>query len=395
MLSLTIRKPRTILLMVGSILLILAGLWHWQSQAASTATSASSSSPAPVPVEVASASAADVPVYLEGLGTVQAFNTVTVKTRVDGQIQRVSFVEGQQVKTGDLLVQIDPRPYQASYDQMVAKKAQDEAQLANAKVDLDRYTALLKTNAINRQQADTQRALVAQLEAAVRADDGAIEAAKVQLDYTGITSPIGGITGIRLVDQGNIVHATDTTGIVVVTQLQPISVVFTLPEDDLQSVSQAMAQGPVAVAALSRDGKTELDRGSLLLIDNQIDQTTGTIRLKATFPNPRNALWPGQFVNVRLLLQTEHNVLTVPSAAIERGPNGLFTYVVKPDSTLDTRTVTVAHDAGAVSVIASGLAHGERVVTAGQYRVQPGAVVQVGTANSQPAAATQQVAAQP
>jgi membrane fusion protein, multidrug efflux system len=194
MLSLTIRKPRTILLMVGSILLILAGLWHWQSQAASTATSASSSSPAPVPVEVASASAADVPVYLEGLGTVQAFNTVTVKTRVDGQIQRVSFVEGQQVKTGDLLVQIDPRPYQASYDQMVAKKAQDEAQLANAKVDLDRYTALLKTNAINRQQADTQRALVAQLEAAVRADDGAIEAAKVQLDYTGITSPIG-LTG--------------------------------------------------------------------------------------------------------------------------------------------------------------------------------------------------------
>jgi membrane fusion protein, multidrug efflux system len=376
---------------VGCILLILAALWHWQSQAASSATSVSAS-PTPVPVEVAAASTADVPVYLEGIGTVQAFNTVTVKTRVDGQIQKLSFVEGQQVKTGDLLVQIDPRPYQASYDQVVAKKAQDEAQLANAKVDLDRYTALLKTNAINRQQADTQRALVAQLEAAVRADDGAIEAAKVQLDYTGIASPIDGITGIRLVDQGNIVHATDATGIVVVTQLQPISVVFTLPEDDLQSVSQAMAQGPVAVAALSRDGKTELDRGSLLLVDNQIDQTTGTIRLKATFPNPHNALWPGQFVNVRLLLQTEHNVLTVPSAAIERGPNGLFAYVVKPDSTVDMRTVTVGHDAGAVSVIASGLAPGERVVTAGQYRVQPGAVVQIGTANSQPAAAKQQLA---
>jgi membrane fusion protein, multidrug efflux system len=391
MLGLTVPKPRAMLLTAGCILLILAAFWHWQSQAASSATSVSAS-PTPVPVEVASASTADVPVYLEGLGTVQAFNTVTVKTRVDGQIQKLSFVEGQQVKTGDLLVQIDPRPYQASYDQVVAKKAQDEALLANAKVDLDRYTALLKTNAINRQQADTQRALVAQLEAAVRADDGAIEAAKVQLDYTGITSPIDGITGIRLVDQGNIVHATDTTGIVVVTQLQPISVVFTLPEDDLQSISQAMAQGPVAVAALSRDGKTELDRGSLLLVDNQIDQTTGTIRLKATFPNPHNALWPGQFVNVRLLLQTEHNVLTVPSAAIERGPNGLFAYVVKPDSTADMRTVTVGHDAGAVSVIASGLAPGERVVTAGQYRVQPGAVVQIGTANAQPAAAKQQVA---
>jgi multidrug efflux system membrane fusion protein len=191
---------------------------------------------------------------------------------------------------------------------------------------------------------------------------------------------------------GNIVHATDTTGIVVVTQLQPVSVVFTLPEDDLQSVSQAMAQGPVAVAARSRDGKTELDRGSLLLIDNQIDQTTGTIRLKATFPNPRNALWPGQFVNVRLLLQTEHNVLTVPSAAIERGPNGLFTYVIKPDSTIEMRTVTVGHDAGAVSVVASGLAQGDRVVTAGQYRVQPGAVVQIGTASSATPAAQQNVA---
>jgi membrane fusion protein, multidrug efflux system len=394
MLNFSARKVRTILLTLGCGLLILAALvWHWQSQAATSATSASPS-PAPVPVEVASASSADVPVYLEGLGTVQAFNTVTVKTRVDGQIQKVSFVEGQQVKAGDLLVQIDPRPYQASYDQVVAKKAQDEAQLANAKVDLDRYTALLKTNAINRQQADTQRALVAQLEAAVRGDDGAIEAAKVQLDYTGITSPINGTTGIRLVDQGNIVHATDTSGIVMVTQLQPISVVFTLPEDDLQSVSQAMAQGPVAAAALSRDGKTELDRGTLLLIDNQIDQTTGTIRLKATFPNPRRALWPGQFVNVRLLLQTEHNVLTVPSAAIERGPSGLFTYVVKPDSTIDMRTVTVGHDDGAVSVIVGGLAPGDRVVTAGQYRIQPGAVVQIGTASSAPPAAQRNVAQQ-
>jgi multidrug efflux system membrane fusion protein len=260
---------------------------------------------------------------------------------------------------------------------VVAKKAQDEAQLANAKLDLDRFTALLKTNAVNKQQADTQRALVAQLE---------------ELDYTSITSPIDGITGIRLVDQGNIVHATDTTGIVVVTQLQPISVVFSLPEDNLQSVSQATAQGPVVVLAQSRDGKTELDQGTLLLVDNQIDQTTGTIRLKATFPNPHNALWPGQFVNVRLLLRTDHNVLTVPSAAVERGPAGLFTYVVKPDSTVEMRTVTVGQDTGTIAVVDSGLATGDRVVTAGQYRVQPGGLVQIGTAISAAPAAQQNVA---
>ena len=393
MLKFTAWKPRIILPALGCAVLILATLmWHWQSRAAGGTPSPAS--PAPTPVEVAAASHADVPVYLEGLGTVQAFNTVTVKTRVDGQIQKVSFVEGQHVKAGDLLVQIDPRPYQASYDQVVAKKAQDEAQLANAKLDLDRYTALLKASAAPRQQADTQRALVTQLEATLRADQGAIDAAKVQLDYTSIASPIDGVTGIRLVDQGNIVHATDTNGIVVVTQLQPISVVFSLPEDNLQSVSQAMAQGPVAVAALSRDGKTELDRGTLLLIDNMIDQTTGTIRLKATFPNPHNALWPGQFLNIRLLLQTEHNVLTVPSAAVGRGPDGLFTYVVKPDSTVEMHTVTVGQDTGAIAVIASGLAPGDRVVTAGQYRVQPGALVQIGTANSQMPPAKQDVAQQ-
>jgi len=328
-----------------------------------------------VRVDVAPASRADVPVYLDGLGTVQAFNTATVKTRVDGEIQRVSFIEGQSVHPGDVLVQIDPRPFQAQYDQVVAKKAQDEAQLANAKLDLGRYQKLLNTNAASRQQADTQRALVAQLAATVRADQGAIDAAKVQLDYTTITAPFDGITGIRQVDTGNIVHATDANGIVVVTQLQPISIIFTLPEDELLPISTAMQAGQVMVAAMSRDGKTEFDRGTVLLIDNEIDQTTGTIRLKATFPNPRRMLWPGQFVNVRLLLRTDHDVLTIPSAAVQRGPEGLFTYVVEPDSTVAMHVLKVGQDNGAVTVGDEGLQDGDRVVTAGQYALQPGMLV--------------------
>lgn len=342
-----------------------------------------------IPVTAATAARADIPVYFDGLGTVQAFNTVTVKTRVDGQIQTVAFTEGQHVKRGDLLVQIDPRPYQATYDQAVAKKAQDEAQLGNAKLDLGRYTELSKKNFSTRQQLDTQTALVAQLEAAVRADDGSIEAAKVQLDYTRIVSPIDGVAGIRQVDIGNIVHAADSTGIVVVTQLQPISVIFTLPEDQRLQVAEAMKSGPVDVTAMARDASTELDHGVVLLIDNVIDPATGTMRLKATFPNTQEKLWPGQFINVRLLLKTQHNVLTIPSAAVNRGPSGFYAYVVKPDATVDMTAIAVGQDNGQVAVIAQGLQAGQQVVTGGQYRLQPGAHVSVAAATPATAAAAE------
>jgi multidrug efflux system membrane fusion protein len=387
------RRRQRLIAGLAAIAVASGGFIGWKSGMMNGSRAATATAPPPaVPVEIATAERRDVPLYLTGLGTVQAFNTVTMKARVDGELQKVAFTEGQNVKAGDLLAQIDPRPYQAALDQAVAKKVQDDAQLANAKLDLQRYTELAARSFSPKQQLDTQRAMVAQLGAQIRGDQAAIDNAQTQLGYTTITSPLTGRIGIRGVDHGNIVRATDTNGIVVVTQVQPISVVFTLPEDDLQSVSQAMAQGPVVVAALSRDGKTELDRGTLLLIDNQIDQTTGTIRLKATFPNPHNSLWPGQFVNARLHLQTEQNVLTVPSAAIQRGPDGLFAYIVKPDSTVDMRAIAVGQETGAIAVIDSGLAGGDRVVTAGQYRIQPGTLVQIGTANPQMPEAGQNVA---
>ncbi|MCZ0736646.1 efflux RND transporter periplasmic adaptor subunit [Phreatobacter sp. AB_2022a] len=366
-----LRGGRAVRWLAGPFVLLLAGgAWLWWAPAPPAASSAA---PAPaVPVETAEVVRADLPVYDRGLGTVQAFNTVTIKARVDGQIQTIAFTEGQKVSKGDLLVRLDPAPYQAAYDQAVAKKTQDEAQLANARLDLQRYQQLAVSNYASRQQLDTQKALVAQLEATIRVDQGAIDGAKVQLDYTTITSPIDGVAGIRQVDIGNIVHAGDATGIVVVTQLQPVSVVFTLPEEERQSVAAAMAAGPVAVAALSRDGITELDRGTVLLIDNEIDQGTGTMRLKATFPNPGNALWPGQFVNVRLLVRMEEGVTTVPAAAVQRGPNGLYAYVVRSDQTVEMRAIAVARTEGTDSVVTAGLQPGEVVVTAGQYRLDQG-----------------------
>ena len=356
---------------IGSLALAVLLLITWRV-IHKPADAASRNAPPAIAVDTAAASHSDVPIYLEGLGTVQAFYTVTVTARVDGEIQKIGFTEGQTVHKGDLLAQIDPRPNQAAYEQAVATKAKDEAQLANAKRDYDRYILLQPQDLASKQTVDTQRATVDQLSAQVKVDQAAIDNARTQLDYTRITSPIDGRTGVRLIDPGNIVRAAGTAGIVVVTQVQPISVVFTLPEEDLGTVGGALALGPVQVTTLSRDGDAMLDQGTLALIDNQIDQTTGTARLKATFPNTRNTLWPGQFVNARVLVRTERNVLTLPSSAVQLGPNGPFTYVVKDDSTVEVRPLELGPESGGLTVIKKGIALNERVVTSNQYRLQAG-----------------------
>jgi multidrug efflux system membrane fusion protein len=367
--------------LLASLAILIAawgGYVGWQHPATTNAAAATGSAPSlPIPVSVATAERRDVPIYLTGLGTVQAFNTVTVKTRVDGEVIKVAFTEGQDVKAGDLLAQIDPRPFQAAYDQAVAKKVQDEANLANAKLDLQRFSDLATRSFAPKQQVDTQRASVAQLEAQIQGDQAAIDSAKTQLDYTTITSPLTGRTGIRLVDQGNIVHATDPTGLVVVTQLQPISVIFTLPESELASVQSALKSGPVRIFAMDRDSDRQLAEGTIAVLDNQIAQTTGTMRLKGTFPNKDGALWPGQFLNIRLLARTEPNVVTVPASALQRGPNGYYAYVRQPNSTVETRPLKVGQVSEGVAVIDDGVAAGDQVVTAGQYRLQPGARVEV------------------
>jgi membrane fusion protein, multidrug efflux system len=331
----------------------------------------------PAPVLVARANVVDVPVYLDAVGTTKALNTVTVRAQVGGQIVKIAFREGQDVKRGDVLAEIDPRTYQAQFDQAVAKKAQDEATLANARIDLDRYTKLVAVNAGSKQQADTQRAMVAQLQAQVQSDQAAIDNAQTMLSYTKITAPADGRTGIRLIDEGNLVQAGDTAGIVVVTQLRPIAVVFNLPQQQFQQVTKAFAQGPVTVEATGADSRTIIDRGTLSVIDNQMDQTTGTIRMKAEFPNPNLQLWPGQYVNIRLLADTLKQVVTVPTAAVQRGPQGTFTFVVGDDSTVAVRPVTVAQQDDARAVIATGMKADERVVTTGFTRLSAGTKVNV------------------
>jgi len=372
---------RPVVVVAGLILAVAAGFGVWRSLQPS-ASARDEPPPAPaVPVDVATAVRTDVPVYLRGLGTVQAYNSVTVRSRVDGELVRIGFVEGHDVKTGDVLAEIDPRPFQAQLDQATAKLAQDQAQLANARLDLARFQALGEHQYASRQSVDTQTATVRQLEAAVKGDQATIDSAKVQLGYTTIASPLDGRVGVRLVDQGNIVHASDANGIVVVNQLRPISVVFTLPEETLPAINKEMASAALKVVAASRDEKEQYGEGVLSLVDNQIDQSTGTIRLKATFANDKLTLWPGQFVNIRLLLRTESNVVTVPSDAVQRAAQGLFAYVVKPDSTVAAQPLKVGQIGDGVAVIEDGVAAGQRVVTAGQYRLQPGAKVEPRGAN--------------
>jgi membrane fusion protein, multidrug efflux system len=363
--------------------------WHWWPAGlfskAPTGGGQSAASQA-IPVTAAVAKLNDVPVYLTGLGTVQAFNTVTVKVRVDGELNSVKFTEGQDVKENDVLAQIDPRPFQASLDQAKATQAKDEAQLANAQVDLKRFVDLGQY--ATRQSVDTQKALVQQLQATVQADKAQVENAQVQLDYTTVRAPISGRTGIRLVDAGNIVHAADPNGLVVITQLQPISVIFTLPEDQLQEVMKAMKPaGSLKVLAAERANGKVLEEGTLSLVDNQIDTNTGTVRLKATFPNADYGLWPGQFVEVRLLVRTLQQVVTVPGTAVQRGPDGMYVYVIKPDSTVAMQPVTVLQMTGGTSVIQSGLGAGTEIVATGQYRLQAGSRVQTQAATTATVAA--------
>jgi multidrug efflux system membrane fusion protein len=331
--------------------------------------------PPAVPVVAGTASRKDVPIYLEGLGTVQAFNTVTIRPRVDGQIQRIAFIEGQDVHAGDLLAKIDPDPLEAQVAQAEARKGQDEAQLTNARLDLKRDADLLNQHIVSQQIYDTQKALVDQFEATVRADQAAIDNARVQLQYTTILSPIDGRTGIRLVDQGNVVRANDANGLVVVTQLRPISVVFTLPEQTLHQIQTAMSAGPLTVAAVARDNSTVVGEGQLTVVDNQIDSSTGTIKLKATFPNTDLRLWPGQFVNARLLLSVRKGGTVVPASVVQRGPDGPFAFVIKDDLTVQVRPLKVAQMVRGEALLDGGLSPGERVVVDGQYKLQPGSKV--------------------
>ncbi|MDF0497663.1 efflux RND transporter periplasmic adaptor subunit [Bradyrhizobium yuanmingense] len=340
----------------------------------------------PVPVLAASPRIQDVPVYLDGVGAIRALNTVTVRSQVDGKLIAVNFTEGQDVKKGDVLGEIDPAIYQAQYDQAVAKKAQDQAQLANQRIDLARYEQLAASNAGSKQQADTQRALVAQTEALVKADQAAIDNAAATLSYTKIVAPISGRVGLRLVDQGNIIHASDTTGLVVITQLQPIAVWFSLPQQQIMRVNAAAAKGPLAVDVFGNDGITVIDTGKLTGIDNQVDQTTGTLKLKAEFPNANYQLWPGQFVNVRLKVETLTQALVVPTSAVQRGPIGTFSYVIGADNIVSAKPVTVTQQNEHDAVIASGLSASERVVTTGFANLSDGSKVIVGRDDQTPSA---------
>jgi len=380
------RLARVLPFAVGIAVVVAIGgyMYNGQQQQEQKTKRARAFQDQPAPVLAARASVADVPIYLDAVGNTRALNTVTVRPQVGGQIVKVHFKEGQDVTRGFVLAEIDPRTYQAQYDQAVAKKAQDEATLANARLDVDRYTRLAASNSGSKQQADTQKALVAQLEAQVQGDQAAIDNTSTMLSYTKIVSPLDGRTGLRLIDEGNLVQANDTNGIVVITQVRPISVLFNLPQQQFPQVNKAFASGPLDVDAMAVDGKTFIDRGKLQVIDNQMDQTTGTVRMKAEFPNQNLQLWPGQFVNVRLLVDTLKGVVVVPTGAVQRGPQGTFVYVVQTDSKVAVRPITVAQQDDTRAVISDGLKAQEQVVTTGFTRLSNGTRVNVQQGEGQP-----------
>lgn len=357
-----------------------AAFWYVRDDKAAPAPAA----PEAVPAEVAVASREDVPIYLFGLGTVEAFNTVTVRTQIDGELQKVLFTEGQTVKKGDLLAVIDPRPSQAVLDEARAKVVQDEANLKNAQLILERDVQLTAKQFTTVEQTDDQRTTVQELQGQLAEDQAAVRDAETQLSYTQLTSPIDGRTGIRAVDEGNIVHTTDANGIVVVTQIEPISAISSLSQDDLPAVRAALKAGPVPVTAFTTDGATNLGDGTLSLIDNEIDQAAGTIRLKSTFPNKEQLLWPGQAVQIRILQQVARGATTIPSSALQRGTDGFFVYVVDAGDVVGARPVVPGQIAGGRAIIERGLSAGERVVTAGQYRLDDG--VRIAPQETAPAA---------
>jgi multidrug efflux system membrane fusion protein len=373
---------------IAITLLILGGLGYiaWTAMQQKQVANRNARPDLPVPVLAAMPRIQDVPVYLDGVGSVRALNNVIVRAQVDGKLIAVNFIEGQDVKKGDVLGEIDPVIYKAQYDQAVAKKAQDEAQLANQRLDLARYQQLAASNAGSKQQADTQRAVVAQQEALVNADQAAIDNAQATLGYTKIIAPLSGRAGLRQVDQGNIIHAADVTGLVIITQLQPIAVQFSLPQQQIVRVNAASAKGGLAVDVFGNDGTTVVDSGKLTGIDNQVDPTTGTLKLKAEFPNDKFQLWPGQFVNVRLKVETLSQALVIPTSAVQRGPAGTFSYVIGDGDIVTAKPVAVTQQNETVAVIASGLSASDRVVTTGFANLSDGAKVIVGRDEQTPSA---------
>jgi multidrug efflux system membrane fusion protein len=381
-------RARRRIVSITITLLILGGLGYiaWTSLQQKQAASRAARPDLPVPVLAATPQIKDVPVYLDGVGAVRALNNVTVRSQVDGKLIAVNFTEGQDVKKGDVLGEIDPVIYKAQYDQAVAKKAQDEAQLANQRLDLNRYQQLAASNAGSKQQYDTQKAVIAQQEALVNSDQAAIDNAAATLGYTKIIAPLSGRTGLRQVDQGNIIHASDTTGLVIITQLQPIAVQFSLPQQQIMRVNAASDKAALAVDVFGNDGVTVIDTGTLKGIDNQVDPTTGTLKLKAEFPNARFQLWPGQFVNVRLKVDTLSKAVVVPTSAVQRGPAGTFSYVIGAGDIVTAKPVVVTQQNETEAVIASGVTPSDRVVTTGFANLSDGARVIVGRDEQTPTA---------
>ena len=348
----------------------------WRLSPGTEVPVAAAQTPTPgIPVTAGTVAAQDVPIFLNGIGTVQAYNMVAIKSRVDGQIVKVDFKEGQDIKTGDPLFQVDPRPFQAALEQAQANKQKDEAQLVGAQLDLDRYEKLIGSGWQTRQSYDQQKATVGQLQASIKGDEAQINTAKLNLSYADIRSPIDGRLGARLVDKGNLVHANDNTPLVMITEVKPIFVSFTLPQDNFDDLREGQNKSPLGVYAYSGDGKKQLAEGKLTLIDNAIDQATGTIHLKARFDNEDERLWPGEFVSLRVILSTRQNVATVPSQTVQDGPDGHYAYIIKPDNTVERRAVEIASIQDGIAVVTNGLTPGERVVVDGQYRLTNGARV--------------------